>query len=312
MIELRIAPKSWLAVFALSACAAPSVSPHGEHGASVMGTNGSTLVALGATSGVGGFYQTDLSLELSATGETSYIDPASTVVVACIGPSFMIHDCRALKLKVENAPSTYPSRADPSIGGVVIVNCAVNGKGLPSWNDLTVTTDTWDACDTQLSMRGYTLSDVDVVLATASLEPGLVFSETYPGVDSAYAALLVELDTFMSTLATKLSNARAVYWRSLHYLGYDLGEPEAYEQGHALNTWLAANNDDGVTWHGWGVNAWSRPCAAPNDVENPEICYKPTDFKADDVHLVENKPGKGADKTSTLWYSRLSTTSWFP
>ena len=294
------------------ACTTPSEPLVRESTTAIVGNNGSTLVAIGATSGVGQFYQTDLSLEVTPTGESSYVDAAAPVVVVCIGPSFMLHDCKALKTKVEGDPATYPSRADPAIGEVEIVNCAVNGQGLPSWNDLTSTTDTWDFCDRQLAKRGFARSDVDVVIATASLEQALVFTETYPGVDSAYNALLAELDSFTTTLATQLVNAHTVYWRSLHYLGYDLREPEAYEQGHALNTWLAANNDDGVTWHGWAVNAWSRPCAAPDDVENPDICYTHADFKVDDLHLVENKAGRGADKTSDLWYARLSATSWFP
>jgi hypothetical protein len=295
--------------------AAGCSSPHESQTVSpVTGSNGSTLLAIDATSGAGLFYQTDLPLARAVTGESPYKDATDTdVLVACIGPSFMLHDCKALKSKVEGNAAAFPSRADPAIGEVTIVNCAVNGKGLPSWNDLASTTDTWDACESAVQARGYAgLGDVDVVLAAATLEPGTAFTETYPGVDTAYNALLDELDTFASTLATEVPNAHSIYWRSPHFQGFNNGEPEPYELGHALNTWLAANNDVNGTWNGWGVYAWSRPCAAPDDVENPDICYTLTDFKADRIHLVENKPARGAGKTAALWYARLMTTAWFP
>lgn len=303
-----------LRVLSLVLAAGCSTAHESATVSAVTGSNGSTLVAIGATSGVGQFYQTDLPLELTVTGESPYKDATDTdVLVVCIGPSFMLHDCKALKNKVEGNPTAYPSRADPAIGEVTIVNCAVNGMGLPSWNDLTATTTTWDACESAVQARGYAgLGDVDVVIATATLDLGNSFTETYPGVDTAYNALLDELDTFAATLATMVPNAHSIYWRSTHFQGFNSGEPEPYESSHALNTWLASNNDVNGTWNGWGVYAWSRPCAAPDDVENPDICYTLNDFKPDKMHLIEGKPGRGANKTAALWYARLMTTAWFP
>ena len=102
----------------------------------------------------------------------------------------------------------------------------------------------------------------------------------------------------------------AVYTSSRSYGGFndraDRGEPLSYEEGHALNAWLAEHADVDGAWYGWGAYLWAPACAS-GEVNGAGVCYDRGDYQADGIHPSES----GQAKISRLMHLRLREEAWY-
>lgn len=132
----------------------------------------------------------------------------------------------------------------------------------------------------------------------------------YPDPDSDYFNFIDNLGAFAAKLPQMLPSVQAVYTTSRSYGGYAShparGEPLSYEEGHALNTWLADNPRVGGVWHGWGPYIWAPDC--DQGINNGSgVCYVREDYQDDGVH-----PAAGAlDQISAMLHARLMTEVWY-
>ena len=105
-------------------------------------------------------------------------------------------------------------------------------------------------------------------------------------------------------------NLQAAYTSSRSYGGFATtpgrGEPLSYEEGHAVNSWLANHTSVGGVWQGWGAYLWAPSCT--DDVMNGGgVCYFDHDFIAGGV--FPSASGKG--KISFLMHHRLLLERWY-
>ena len=157
---------------------------------------------------------------------------------------------------------------------------------IEKWSDPSYDANTWDRCKNQLLPRaGLTLDQVKVVYHKAAVQ----FSKTlnYPEAGSNYEHFYQQLGIFSSRVPTQFPSVQAIYTTS-RGPGYfttnqSRGEPNSYEQGHALNSWLAEMTDSdgkiGTVWHGWGPYIWAGECGS--GLENAAgYCYVRDDYRS--------------------------------
>lgn len=83
-------------------------------------------------------------------------------------------------------------------------------------------------------------------------------------------------------------------------------EPLSYEEGHALNGWLAQNGFADSVWYGAGPYLWAPDCAS-GETNASGTCYRIEGFQQDRIH-----PARGAlDKVSRMLHDRLREHAWY-
>ncbi|HUH12730.1 MAG TPA: hypothetical protein VMK65_06450, partial [Longimicrobiales bacterium] len=227
-----------------------------------------------------------LPLRLTDSGEPTVSPVDGVIGVVCVGMSNGNQECGDFKTRVgtEFAPEVNAS--------VRVVNCAVGGHAIERWNDPAEDGELWDRCiGERLPASGIRLDQVRVLWHKAANQfttgPGGEPLPLYPAAGSDYEAFLENLGTFASRVRSEFPALQAVYTSSRSYGGFagnpGRGEPLSYEEGHALNQWLAANPAVDGVWYGWGGYLWAPDCAT--GVTNAAgICYEREDYVDDGVH----------------------------
>jgi len=215
------------------------------------------------------------------------ITPVDGVIgVVCVGMSNAAQECNRWAQQV-NGPWRSEVR-----GAVRIVNCAVGGHAIERWNDPAFDATLWNDCiGRRLGLAGVRLDQVRVIYHKAANQFGASGGVQLPPLPSAaanYHLFLANLGAFASRVPGRFPNARAVYTTSRSYGGFagpgsPRGEPQAYEEGHALNRWLAEHASVGGVWYGWGPYIWAPTCTT--GVTNASgLCYTRDHYRDDGVH----------------------------
>jgi hypothetical protein len=132
----------------------------------------------------------------------------------------------------------------------------------------------------------------------------------FPHPSANYHAFQRHLTAFGARVREQLPSVQAVYTSSRSYGGFttrpERGEPQAYEEGQALNQWLAENPTAGGVWHGWWAYLWAPACAG--GVRNGSgLCYDRSDYQEDAVHPT----AAGEIKIARLLHDRLREEPWY-
>jgi hypothetical protein len=175
---------------------------------------------------------------------------------------------------------------------VRIVNCAVGGHAIERWNDPAFDATLWDDCiQRKLALADVRPEQVRVIYHKAANQFGGSGGgqlPPYPAAEANYHVFLANLQTFSARVRAKFPAVRAVYTTSRSYGGFagsgsPRGEPQAYEEGHALNTWLERNAMTDGVWQGWGPYIWAPACAS-SVTNGSGVCYVREDYRDDGVH----------------------------
>ena len=243
---------------------------------------------------------------------TPTVTPVDGVIgVVCIGMSNAAQECGRL-LEAVSAGGPWGHEVAPEVR---LVNCAVGGHALERWIDPAFEAVLWEAClGPKLSMRGVRPDQVRVILHKAAnqfgLAPGGAALPLYPDAAANFHAFQRHLSTFAATVRSRLPGLQAVYTSSRSYGGFtprpERGEPQAYEEGHALNQWLAAHPMVDGVWYGWWGYIWAPDCAGRGR-NGQGVCYERTDFQADAVHPT----AAGEIKIARLQHDRLRAERWY-
>lgn len=247
---------------------------------------------------------------LTDNGEPTVTAVDGVIGVVCIGMSNSTQEC-----------SDYISKMSTAFAGqintaVTVVDCARGGNAIESWNDPANDERLWDRCiDTLLPQNGLSLDQVRVVYHKAANQfttgTGGAQLPFYPDPGSDYENFYDNLTDFAARANTEFPALQALYTTSRSYGGFSgspiaRGEPLSYEEGHALNSWLADNPTVGGVWQGWGPYIWAPDCAT-GDENGSGYCYVRDDFQDDGHH-----PAQGArDKISEMIHASLSEHAWY-
>ncbi len=242
--------------------------------------------------------------------EAPTVTPVDGVIgVVCIGMSNGNQECGDFQDRVENELAVEVNPA------VRVVNCAVGGHAIERWNDPAEDAELWDRCIAQLLPAARVRHDqVRVIWHKAANQfttaGGGVPLPTYPVEGSDYEAFIRNLSTFASRIRSKFPAVQAVYTSSRSYGGFaghpGRGEPLSYEEGHALNQWLASNPSVDGVWYGWGGYLWAPACST--GVTNGEgVCFDREDYVEDGVH----PSASGRAKVSRILHARFSEHGWY-
>lgn len=250
-----------------------------------------------------------LLLRLADTGTPTVTAVDGVIGLVCIGMSNGNQECAAFQQQVRTAWASQVSSA------VRVVNCAVGGHAIERWNDPAFDGVLWDDCITRkLPAAGVRPDQVRVLWHKAANQfttgPAGAPLPTYPSPGSDFEAFRANLTTFAARVRLKFPAVQAVYTSSRSYGGYAgspaRGEPLSYEEGHALNGWLAGHpRVDGV-WHGWGAYLWAPDCAT-GVTNQGGVCYQRGDYVADGVHPSPS----GEQKIAGLLHARFRQHGWY-
>jgi len=240
------------------------------------------------------------------------VTPVDDVIgVVCIGMSNANQECARLQTAISNG-GPWAGEVNPAVR---LVNCAVGGNAIERWIDPAFDATLWGACLTvRLPARGVRPEQVRVVLHKAANQFGVAPSggalPLYPSTASNFYAFERHLTAFAARVRPMFPSTQAVYTASRSYGGYtprpERGEPQAYEEGHALNRWLAANPEVEGVWYGWWAYLWAPDCAT--GVRNGGgVCYERSDFVEDAVH----PSAAGEIKIARLMHERLLQEQWY-
>jgi hypothetical protein len=250
-----------------------------------------------------------LPLRLQDNGVPVVTPVDGLVGLVCIGMSNASQECG------EFAARARAEWAGQIAAGVRIVNCAVGGHAIERWNDPAFDGTLWDDCRVRkVPAAGLRADQVRVLYHKAANQfttgPGGAALPAYPAPGSDYEAFLANLQGFATRVKAKFPAVQAVYTTSRSYGGFagsaGRGEPLSYEEGHALNTWLAGHRTVDGVWHGWGPYLWAPDCAT--GVRNGAgICYERADYVADGVH----PSAAGQQKMAGLIHARFLREAWY-
>ena len=182
--------------------------------------------------------------------------------------------------------------------------CAAPGGGVHAYD-----TVLRDACKgTKLANAGVSADQVRVVYHKAANQFGMPVYYPEPGSD--YSSFQANLTAFSRRVRAELPSVQAVYTSSRSYGGFttrpERGEPLSYEEGHALNGWLAANPSVDGAWYGWGPCLWAPDCAT-GLANGTGTCYVADDYQADQVH-----PAAGAlEEITSMLHERFLREPWY-
>ncbi len=251
-----------------------------------------------------------LSLVLQDNGSPNVTPVDGVIGVVCIGMSNAFQECGDFIEKVQ--AGAFEGQINPQVR---FVNCAVGGRAIESWNDPQYDRKLWDAClQRKAPEAGLRPEQIRVIWHKAANmktldENGAVYPP-YPDPQSDYFRFYENLTVFASRVIQKIPSVQAVYVSSRSYGGFaskpSRGEPLSYEEGLALNQWLADNPTVNGVWFGWGPYLWAPDCST-GTVNGSGICYEREDYQADGIH-----PAQGArDKISRMLHERFSQFAWY-
>jgi hypothetical protein len=245
-----------------------------------------------------------LPLDLIQRTEPSITPVDGVIGVVCIGMSNSNQECSALINALRDGLGVAVNPA------VRVVNCAVGGHALEKWNDPAFDATLWDACINSKLPAANVRPDQVLVLWHKAAHQFATGTDLYPAANSDYYAFQASLTTFAQRVAQELPAVRAVYTTSRSYGGFSSnpsrGEPMSYEEGHALNTWLAGHATVAGVWYGWGPYIWAGECGAGLDGV-AGLCYVRNDYVADGVHPSES----GKAKVVAALHARLMREGWY-
>jgi hypothetical protein len=284
----------------------------GDAGTAAGGAGGDTTTPFpidrGGGAGAPASYK-GLSLALVPAAEPVVTPVRGGTGVVCIGMSNSNQECTDYIAKLA---TTFAAEVNPAVR---VVNCAVGGNAIERWNDPAQDDRLWTPCvDTHLPAAGVALDQVRVVYHKAANQfttaQGGGALPAYPDADSDYFNFIDNLTAFSARVKVKFPNLQAVYTTSRSYGGFadnpGRGEPLSYEEGHALNAWLAAHATVDGVWYGWGPYIWAPDCAT-GQTNASDVCYQRSDYVADGIH-----PGQGArDKVSRMIHARFRQHAWY-
>lgn len=262
-----------------------------------------------AHAGVGPVTYKGLRLSLTASAEPAVTPVSGTIGVVCIGMSNGNQECAEL---IQQVAGAWRGEVNPAVR---LVNCAVGGHAIERWNDPSYDGVLWDDCITRkLPAAGVQAGQVRVIYHKAANQFGVAQGggalPLYPAAGSNHDAFRANLGTFATRVAQKFPSVQAVYTSSRSYGGFstrtDRGEPQSYEEGHALNGWLASNPMVGSVWFGWGGYLWAPACSS--GIRNAAgVCYDRSDYQDDAVHPAEG----GRLKIARMMHDRLRSHAWY-
>ncbi len=250
-----------------------------------------------------------LPLSLSVAPEPSVTPVNGVIGVVCVGMSNGNQECAEW---IQQVAGAWQSEVNPAVR---IVNCAVGGHAIERWIDPAFDDVLWDDCVTRrLSQAAVLPVQVRVIYHKAAnqfgMGPGGIAMPLFPATGNNYDLFRTHLGEFAARVKGKFPSVQAVYTSSRSYGGFntrsDRGEPQSYEEGHALNTWLAANSSVDGVWYGWGAYLWAPACAS--GVRNAaNVCYDRVDYQDDAVHPAPS----GRLKIARMMHDRLRTHAWY-
>lgn len=250
-----------------------------------------------------------LWLRLTDTGQPTVTAVDGVIGVVCVGMSNASQECATYLQRVRGE---WAVEVNPAVR---VANCAVGGHAIERWNDPAFDAVLWDDCVARrLPPAGIRLDQVRVIYHKAANQfttaPGGGPLPAYPAPGSDYAAFRSHLTTFAGRVGTKFPAVQAVYTSSRSYGGFagnpGRGEPLSYEEGHALNTWLAEHPSVGGAWFGWGPYLWAPDCGS-GVTNGGGVCYERGDYVLDGVHPSDS----GERKMSALIHAHLRTHAWY-
>jgi hypothetical protein len=250
-----------------------------------------------------------LWLRLADNGEPAVQAVDGVIGVVCVGMSNAAQECADF---IQRVQGEFAAAIDPAVR---VVNCAVGGHAIERWIDSAYDATLWDDCiQRRLPQAGVRADQVRVLYHKAANQfttaAGGGALPTYPDPGSDYEAFRRNLSAFAARVAGKFPAVQAVYTASRSYGGFagsvSRGEPLSYEEGHALNTWLAEHPPVDGVWYGWGAYLWAPDCAS-GETNGGGVCYAREDYVADGVH----PSATGTRKMSGLLHDRLRRHAWY-
>lgn len=238
------------------------------------------------------------------------VSPVDGVIgVVCVGMSNANQECGDW---IQRLAGEFQGSVDPSVR---VVNCAVGGHAIERWIDPSYDPVLWTDCiQHRLPQAGVRPDQVVVLYHKAANQfttgSGGAVLPSYPAAGSDYANFLANLTAFSARVKSKFPSMAAVYTSSRSYGGFagssGRGEPLSYEEGHALNTWLAGNRTIDDVWYGWGPYLWAPSCAS-GITNKSGACYDRVDYVADGVHPSPS----GEAKISRMIHDRFRQEDWY-
>jgi hypothetical protein len=250
-----------------------------------------------------------LWLRLADNGEPTVTAVDGVIGLVCIGMSNANQECSAY---IDRVQGSFAADINPAVR---VVNCAVGGHAIERWNDPAYDSKLWDDCiSSKIGVAGVRPDQVRVIWHKAANQfttgSGGIRKPLYPDAGSDYFAFFANLTTFAGRVRAMFPSVQAVYVTSRSYGGFanapSRGEPLSYEEGHALNAWLAQTGDRDGVWYGWGPYIWAPDCAAGVD-NGGGICFVRDDYVDDGVHPSTS----GRAKVSNLLHARLLEHAWY-
>jgi hypothetical protein len=250
-----------------------------------------------------------LWLRLVDSGKPMVTPVDGVIGVVCVGMSNSNQECAAFISHVRGAGA---GEINPAVR---VANCAVGGHAIERWIDPAFDDTLWDAClARKLAQAGIRPDQVRVVYHKAANQfttgQGGAPMPLYPSPGSDYERFVANLSSFAARVSQEIPSVQAVYTTSRSYGGFanqaGRGEPLSYEEGHALNTWLAQNRTVQGVWYGWGPYIWAPDCAT--GVTNASsMCYVRADYQADGVHPSPS----GESKIALAVHRRFVQEAWY-
>ena len=229
--------------------------------------------------------------------------------VVCIGMSNSNQECSTFIASIQGL---WAGDISPAVR---VVNCARGGHALERWVDPDFDEALWERCiQTLLPQNGVRPEQVRVLYHKAANQfttgaDGSVLPP-YPDSDSDFVAFHDNLGQFADRVPLWFSEVAAVYTSSRTFGGFAgnprRGEPLSYEEGHALNEWLADHRTVEGVWYGWGPYLWAPSCL-DGGFNGSGVCYDREDFVNDGVH----PSASGREKVAGMIHARLSEHTWY-
>ncbi len=250
-----------------------------------------------------------LTLVMQDNGEPTVAPVDGVIGVVCIGMSNARLECNNFIGKWK--AGAFADEINPQVR---FVNCAAPGNGIENWNDKAYD-KLWASCiREEIPAAGLRPDQVRVVWHKAADlmtldETGAAYP-AYPDPRADYFRFYDNLTAFAGRLLRKIPSVQAVYVTSRSYGGYTsepgLGEPLSFEEGLALDQWLADHPSVNGVWFGWGPYIWAPSCST-GMVNGSGVCYLREDYQADGIH-----PAQGAlDKVTMMLHERFSRHRWY-
>lgn len=231
--------------------------------------------------------------------------------VVCVGMSNANQECSRL-IAATDPGGPWNAELSPAVR---LVNCAVGGHAIERWNDPAYDAVLWRDCiERKIPARGLRPNQVRVVLHKAAnqfgLGPGGIALPHYPDPASNFAAFYRNLGSFAARIKVQFPSVQAVYTSSRTFGGFtarpERGEPQSYEEGHALNQWLAQHARLDDVWYGWWGYLWA-PACGQGASSALGVCFDRSDFVDDAVHPTP----AGEIKLARIQHDRLRREAWY-